>query len=558
MRFSTFLILFLPTALLAQRPEYVLTEWHRGREVKMYHTHDDLWLTTRPAICASADLYRLGEDGEPILFFDDSGSGLDVVKVEEIHSYRYDELNQKYVMPVYRGDWDDLWPETGEYLLILDESGEVLKDIRFTEGEFNLSHRLQESSLTDSSFVIYSQNYNGPAELRVYDYEAGELSRVDIEDQTGSFELFVATAGEIILLSHDKLLRYSSELSKLGEENVASAETVSFHQDKVIRYSSGKIYWQDIYTTDQDSFVTDKLYTHPLISTNGDDILIADSYEEEEEKDVTIYDLASGAMLSNNIEPKTSATLKELHFDHDKIYLHGDVSLFPQVHEYTRIWNRGEAINEGFENLEVIDVEILSFPTFEVVFDGSRDILEKDDTPLVIRATISNSGTDTIHSFSFTTGHLDEHPRCYEYTHHYVEGDFVPGSNIEIETSIWMYTYYQLTDSFHFAAAVLGPNHRFDFLSDDNQKEFELPVTTSVETVRTDAFSVSPNPVSDVLQIEGAYDQEKMNWQIISMDSKTQSSGIGSRIDLSSLQAGIYVLSLRYQDRFQSIKVIKQ
>lgn len=74
---------------------------------------------------------------------------------------------------------------------------------------------------------------------------------------------------------------------------------------------------------------------------------------------------------------------------------------------------------------------------------------------------------------------------------------------------------------------------------------------TSIEKVLKDDLKFFPNPITNVLRIEGTMAWQNVNYQIINDVGKCIKNGkIKPEIDLSSLSRGIYMLRIKKDDGF--------
>ena len=86
-----------------------------------------------------------------------------------------------------------------------------------------------------------------------------------------------------------------------------------------------------------------------------------------------------------------------------------------------------------------------------------------------------------------------------------------------------------------------------------------VELCTDIDEISMLGISIAPNPVNDLLQINGV--DGSMNWRIIDLSGRAilhdelSSSGL---LDLSSLEAGYYMIELEYNDRTYYHKLIKQ
>jgi hypothetical protein len=100
-------------------------------------------------------------------------------------------------------------------------------------------------------------------------------------------------------------------------------------------------------------------------------------------------------------------------------------------------------------------------------------------------------------------------------------------------------------DGYFYVSEVLG----------DKISRFKLPITTNLDPISNVEVSIYPNPVSDILNIQGKVEGE---YNIYSMDGKKMSSGklnSASEIDVKDFPTGTYVISFKSGEfgKFQKI-----
>ena len=82
-----------------------------------------------------------------------------------------------------------------------------------------------------------------------------------------------------------------------------------------------------------------------------------------------------------------------------------------------------------------------------------------------------------------------------------------------------------------------------------------------IEDISVDTFSVSPNPVKDIITINSStgFDTVKVFNQLGQLVIKSNSKLMdGGRLDLSSLNPGMYLMQIRSHNKSKTIKIIKE
>ena len=82
-----------------------------------------------------------------------------------------------------------------------------------------------------------------------------------------------------------------------------------------------------------------------------------------------------------------------------------------------------------------------------------------------------------------------------------------------------------------------------------------------IEEVFVDTFSVSPNPVKDIITINSStgFDTVKVFNQLGQLVIKSNSKLMdGGRLDLSSLNPGMYLMQIRSHNKSKTVKIIKE
>ena len=82
-----------------------------------------------------------------------------------------------------------------------------------------------------------------------------------------------------------------------------------------------------------------------------------------------------------------------------------------------------------------------------------------------------------------------------------------------------------------------------------------------IEDISVDTFSVSPNPVKDIITINSStgFDTIKVFNQLGQLIIKSNSKLMdGGRLDLSSLNPGMYLMQIRSHNKSKTIKIIKE
>lgn len=83
--------------------------------------------------------------------------------------------------------------------------------------------------------------------------------------------------------------------------------------------------------------------------------------------------------------------------------------------------------------------------------------------------------------------------------------------------------------------------------------------TTNVNNVNNFNINLSPNPVQNIINLNGSLESFK-NYSVFSLNGIKQNSGVlnSKSIDVRNLQAGVYILSLYSENNRRSIRFIKQ
>ena len=82
-----------------------------------------------------------------------------------------------------------------------------------------------------------------------------------------------------------------------------------------------------------------------------------------------------------------------------------------------------------------------------------------------------------------------------------------------------------------------------------------------IEDISVDTFSVSPNPVKDIITINSStgFDTVKVFNQLGQLVIKSNSKLMdGGRLDLSSLNPGMYLMQIRSHNKSKTVKIIKE
>ena len=82
-----------------------------------------------------------------------------------------------------------------------------------------------------------------------------------------------------------------------------------------------------------------------------------------------------------------------------------------------------------------------------------------------------------------------------------------------------------------------------------------------IEDISVDTFSVSPNPVKDIITINSStgFDTVKVFNQLGQLVIKSNSKLMdGGRLDLSSLNPGMYLMQIRSDNKSKTVKIIKE
>ena len=92
---------------------------------------------------------------------------------------------------------------------------------------------------------------------------------------------------------------------------------------------------------------------------------------------------------------------------------------------------------------------------------------------------------------------------------------------------------------------------------EDNDQVLQICTLSSNDSVQFDEITIWPNPVHDYININL---EETINYLIYSIDQKVVTRGITSnqKIDVSELERGMYLLYLRDNNTFETLKFIKQ
>jgi hypothetical protein len=80
----------------------------------------------------------------------------------------------------------------------------------------------------------------------------------------------------------------------------------------------------------------------------------------------------------------------------------------------------------------------------------------------------------------------------------------------------------------------------FDYFSVSNAN------TVSLDNQNGASLLIYPNPSDGVFQISTALTHE--NWTVLDLNGRVVVSGVGSNIDLSNFDAGVYLLHVRMSD----------
>jgi len=73
------------------------------------------------------------------------------------------------------------------------------------------------------------------------------------------------------------------------------------------------------------------------------------------------------------------------------------------------------------------------------------------------------------------------------------------------------------------------------------QKWFLPNIDSNITELSKEKFQIFPNPTRDVLHIKG--NNTFSNYKILTLEGQVIMNGFGNRIDVSSLNAGIYFIS---------------
>jgi len=112
--------------------------------------------------------------------------------------------------------------------------------------------------------------------------------------------------------------------------------------------------------------------------------------------------------------------------------------------------------------------------------------------------------------------------------------------------------YYWMISSINSAGITDSPIFSFTTGAND---------PLGIEEVFVDTFSVSPNPVKDIITINSStgFDTVKVFNQLGQLVIKSNSKLMdGGRLDLSSLNPGMYLMQIRSHNKSKTVKIIKE
>ena len=138
-----------------------------------------------------------------------------------------------------------------------------------------------------------------------------------------------------------------------------------------------------------------------------------------------------------------------------------------------------------------------------------------------------------------------------------VDGSADGGGNVAYGDSVdtgWQAntTYYWKVTSINGAGSTDSPIFSFTTGATD---------PLGIEGISVDTFSVSPNPVKDIITINSStgFDTVKVFNQLGQLVIKSNSKLMdGGRLDLSSLNPGMYLMQIRSHNKSKTIKIIKE
>jgi len=119
------------------------------------------------------------------------------------------------------------------------------------------------------------------------------------------------------------------------------------------------------------------------------------------------------------------------------------------------------------------------------------------------------------------------------------------GNSIPVSSTIICFTYDQAGNRILRQVCVNGQEER--------RGTFE-------EKIELNGFSIYPNPVAENLHIDFDEDEVERTFSILNLDGSVIESGTlysKNQINFSSYSPGIYILTFKYQERVENLRIVK-
>lgn len=378
------------------------------------------------------------------------------------------------------------------------------------------NYRTTDAWILDSSFILL-QNNSLNTRVSIYNWQGHLTNSKDITVSASAYLL----ENRIIALGTDHFLR------KYSLPDLQLLDSLDINRDGTIIGGNGHSNTFEIISRN-DSYTTIDIYDSDLN---------------------TIKNISSGLEGESEIQ---GMLFQNSYYHTGKFYTYQpdsnwSTNLYAIIPFLRKINLDDFTINR--EDLKITKVKMLSHPEPSEIYtslNGAVRYHYSSMEPAVAEVTVVNETEMILNNFVIYKD-IQAEINCVHYNaYHYVDSfNLAPGDSVSFLDTTYLHDILASRGLNYYVAA---PNHQ---LSDSNFYNYTTGdiITSLTERKSVDQIAMYPNPVSDFISLECPKNLQESAIEIISVNGSIMKFGLlsDSRIDVRSLNPGIYYLRLRNQ-----------